>query len=375
MNRSGSLKIVTIVGARPQFIKVKPLVSAVAAHNERTKTIGRPIHQVCVHTGQHYDYEMSKIFFDDLALPKPDYNLDVGSGKHGWQTSEILKKTEDVLIEEKPDVVVVFGDTNSTLAGALAASKLNMPLAHVEAGLRSFNRRMPEEINRIVTDHLSTFLFAPSESAVKNLCDEGIKRGVFSVGDVMYETAMEFAKVAEAKSTVIRRLGLVPREYVLATIHRAENTENEQSLRNIVGALIEISKRESVIWPIHPRTRGCLDKFHLFPGAKDSQHLRLIDPVSYLDMLQLERCARIVFTDSGGVQKETCWFQVPCITLRQETEWIETVQEGRNRLVGTEKQSILDACNHPAPPESRVIASSEQMHAATKIVEVLSSEL
>jgi len=339
------LKIATIVGARPQFIKAKPLSSAIAVHNKGAEEGRRLIDQVLVHTGQHYDYGMSRIFFEDLDLPAPDYDLAVGSGNHGWQTAEMLKKIEDVLLIESPHVVVVFGDTNSTLAGALAAAKLHVPIAHVEAGLRSFNRRMPEEINRVLTDHLSEYLFVPNQSAADNLNSEGIHHGIFQVGDVMYEAAMEFAKRAEVKSTVLQQLRLKPGEYSLATVHRAENTDNEERLENIFAALSEISKELPVVWPLHPRTRGrftSLQHEHARNG-NGSNGLLFVDPVSYLDMLQLEMSARVVLTDSGGVQKEAFWFQVPCVTLRNETEWPETMREGRNQLTGSGKKAILDA--------------------------------
>jgi UDP-GlcNAc3NAcA epimerase len=367
-----SLKVVTIVGARPQFIKAKPLCSAIAAHNQKADGRNRGIDQVLVHTGQHYDYGMSKVFFEELDLPVPDYALGVGSGNHGWQMAEMLKKVEEVLLTETPDVVVVFGDTNSTLAGALAAAKLQTPVAHVEAGLRSFNRNMPEEINRVLTDHLSALLFAPNRTAVDNLNAEGIRRGILEVGDVMYEAAMGFARLAETKSDVLTRLGIAPGSYVLATVHRAENTDSEESLTGILKALDEISSSCPVIWPVHPRTSIRLGKLPRRQDGHRTSQVRLVNPVSYLDMLQLERSARVVITDSGGVQKEACWFEIPCITLRDETEWVDTVQQGRNQLAGTETNAILDAFARTMRADTSIVCgNANQPSASTKIVAAL----
>jgi UDP-N-acetylglucosamine 2-epimerase len=301
------------------------------------------IEEVCIHTGQHYDYEMSQVFFETLELGAPKYHLGVGSGSHGWQTAEILRKTEDILKLEKPNVVVVFGDTNSTLAGALAASKLGVEVAHVEAGLRSFNRAMPEEINRVLTDHVSTLLFAPTLAAVRNLKAEGITNGVHLVGDVMYEIAMEYVRIANKESRILERLELEPHSYSVATVHRAENTDNHERLLSIVDAFREIANQETIIWPVHPRTRQHLQDVHLNGHRNGNNRLHLISPLSYLDMLQLESRARVVMTDSGGVQKEARWFEVPCVTLREETEWTETVEEGWNRLAGSQTESIVGA--------------------------------
>jgi UDP-GlcNAc3NAcA epimerase len=335
------MKLVNLVGARPQFIKVRAVSGAIAGYNRLHANNGRRIHEICVHTGQHYDYEMSEVFFEMLGLQKPEYHLGVGSGSHCWQTAEMIKRSEDVLVAEKPDVVLVYGDTNSTLAGALAAAKLQIPIAHVEAGLRSFNRRMPEETNRVLTDHLATILFAPTQTAVANLRAEGITAGVYLVGDVMYESAVQYLRVAQERSTILQRLAVTHKNYSLATVHRAENTDESTRLRSIVDALLEISGNETIVWPVHPRTRKCLREFKLEERA--SQGLRLIEPVSYLDMLLLEYSARVVLTDSGGVQKEARWFAVPCITLREETEWIETLDAGWNRLAGSNRGKIVDA--------------------------------
>ncbi len=333
------MKIATIAGARPQFIKMKPLSKAIRAHNELYGSSKGAIMEVCVHTGQHYDYQMSQVFFDGLELRLPDYHLGVGSGSHGCQTADMLRKIEEVLQQESPDVVVVFGDTNSTLAGALAAAKLHIPVAHIEAGLRSFNRNMPEEINRVLTDHMARYLFAPTATAVRNLNAEGITHGVSLVGDVMYEAAMEYAEIARKESRILERLGLKPKEFCLATLHRSENTDDPACLRRVVEAFREISKHEDVVWPVHPRSRKRLRELGIdLDGCKG---LLRIEPVSYFDMLKLEASARVVLTDSGGVQKEARWLRVPCVTLRAETEWTETIEEGWNHLVGSGTEEII----------------------------------
>jgi UDP-N-acetylglucosamine 2-epimerase len=340
------VKIATIVGARPQFIKAATVSRAIQTSNEKKKKI----QEILIHTGQHYDYLMDRVFFEELKIPHPNYHLGVGSGSHGKQTGVMLERIEDVLQKEKPGAVLVYGDTNSTLAGALAASKLNIPIAHVEAGLRSYNRRMPEEINRLVTDHLSTFLFCPTAQAVQNLLKEGIKDGkgkiVKNVGDVMYDSILYYSSLAEKKSTILKDLGLfnpqsafrIP-QYYLATLHRAENTDDPKKLKSILKALHEIRKEALVVLPLHPRTKKVMKIYHLSP---DNERIKLIDPVSYLNMLVLERHARAILTDSGGVQKEAYWFRVPCLTLRGETEWVETVKSGWNALVGTETGNILE---------------------------------
>lgn len=345
------MKIVTIVGARPQFIKAAVISRAVKSHNQESAP-KRSIREILVHTGQHYDYLMNRIFFEELEIPKPDYNLGVGSGSHGKQTGAMIERIETVLEKEKPDSVVVYGDTNSTLAGALAAAKLNIPVAHVEAGLRSYVRTMPEEANRLLTDHLATLLFCPTVQAVKNLAKEGIKPGrekiVKNIGDVMYDSILYYSKLAEIKSTILKDLGLIKLQthhskliipnYYLATLHRAENTDDLKRLQSILKALNEIGKKIPVILPLHPRTRKMIKIHHFISKA---QWVRLIDPVSYLNMLMLEKNARAILTDSGGVQKEAYWLRVPCITFRNETEWIETVKSGWNVLVGTGTQNIL----------------------------------
>jgi UDP-N-acetylglucosamine 2-epimerase len=325
------MKVVTVIGARPQFVKAAPVSRAFAAP-------GVGIEEVVVHTGQHYDPQMSAVFFEQLRLEIPKYNLEVGSGSHGEQTSEILRKTERVILDEQPDAVMVYGDTNSTLAGALAAAKLNVPVAHVEAGLRSFNRRMPEEINRVITDHVSRWLFAPTQTAVENLRREGIQDGVYHVGDVMFEAVLDHSELASASSRILETLNLQPKQYVLVTVHRAENTDDPKRLRGIVDALRRLGERETIIWPVHPRTRKALS------GVNGSlRNVMLTEPAGYFDMLVLERNSRLVLTDSGGVQKEACWLQVPCVTLRDETEWVETVAAGWNQLAGADPDRILTA--------------------------------
>lgn len=337
------LKIIDIVGARPQFIKLAPILKAIEQHNRDHPD--RPIHEVLAHTGQHYDYEMSQVFFDELGLKEPDYHLGVGSGSHAYQTAEMLKRIEEVLLKEKPDLVMVYGDTNSTLAGALAAVKQHIPVAHVEAGLRSFNRQMPEEINRVLTDHISDFLFCPTKTAVENLKREGISQGVHLVGDVMYDAVLQYTELAERKSEILERLRLEPKGYALATVHRAENTDDPKRLKAIFQGLVAIAQEGlPAIVPLHPRTRRALSRLSA-PSLLGSSAppLKIIDPVSYLDMLVLEKNARVILTDSGGVQKEAFFFRVPCITLREETEWVETVEAGWNVLVGCDPDRIRQA--------------------------------
>jgi UDP-N-acetylglucosamine 2-epimerase len=349
------MKIVTIVGARPQFIKAGAIRRAIQEFNRRLQPQRykkRQIQEILVHTGQHYDYLMDKVFFEELELPKPDYHLGVGSGSQAKQTGIMLERIEPILQKEDPKVILVYGDTNSTLAGALAAAKLNIPVAHVEAGLRSYHRAMPEEINRLLTDHLATYLFCPTDQAVWNLLKEGIKDGgtrtVKNVGDVMYDSILYYSKLAEEKSSILRDLGLVTvktrnsklktRNYYLATVHRAENTDDRSRLESILNALDEIGRKTHVILPLHPRTRKMMKVYRLFSEFK---RIRFIEPAPYLDMLKLEKNAKAILTDSGGVQKEAYWMKVPCFTLRDETEWVETVKSGWNRLVGTEGKKIV----------------------------------
>jgi len=325
------MKILTVVGARPQFIKLAPL-SKILRENG--------VNEIIIHTGQHYDENMNDLFFKELEIPEPDYNLGIGSGNHGEQTGRMLIEIEKIMLKEKPDLVIVYGDTNSTLAGALAASKLHIKLAHVEAGLRSFNKRMPEEINRVLTDHVSDILFCPTQTAVENLKNEGITKGVYLVGDVMFDALVHFSKISDMKSNILERLNIKPKEYYLATIHRAENTDNYERLKNILTAFSKMD--EMVVFPIHPRTRKMINYYGL-DDLLENDNVKVIDPVGYLDMLKLEKNAKAILTDSGGVQKEAFWLKVPCITLRDETEWIETVNLGWNRLVGSNVEKILEA--------------------------------
>ena len=346
------MKIVTVVGARPQFIKAAPVTKAIRDHNEKEKN--PRITEVLVHTGQHYDHGMSQIFFDELDISEPDLNLGVGSGPHGWQTGQMLVRIEEVLLEEKPDFVVVYGDTNSTLAGALAAVKLHIPVAHVEAGLRSFNREMPEEHNRVVADHCSDLLFCPTQTAMDNLARESITAGVHLVGDTMYDAVLQFSSIARKRSAILEDLGLESKNYFLTTIHRPYNTDIIKNLRNIFQAFAEIE--EVIVFPAHPRTRKKIAALE----SKSSQELvpgnvKMVDPVGYLDMLVLEQNARLILTDSGGMQKEAYFFGVPCITLRPETEWIETVEAGWNVVVGANISAIVDGHQKAisSPPTNR----------------------
>jgi len=352
------LKVVSIVGARPQFIKAASL----------SRVLREEMKEVLVHTGQHYDDNMSRIFFTELGLTEPDYNLGVGSGSHGYQTGIMLERIEEVLIKEKPNFVLVYGDTNSTLAGALSAVKLHIPIGHVEAGLRSFNRTMPEEINRILTDRCSSMLFCPTETAVKNLRREGITQGVYLTGDVMYDAALRFGKIAEKPSTILSDLGVTPKTYLLCTVHRVNNTDFYDNLKGIVQALVEAG--DTVFFSVHPRTKKFLKTYGLIESLKNSPNVRIMDPVSYLDMIQLEKNARKILTDSGGVQKEAYFYLVPCITLREETEWIETVKEGWNILVGTDTRKILQAIQTFLPSSNQSMLFGDG-HASEKIADLI----
>lgn len=312
-------KVITIVGARPQFIKAAAVSRAFRDFPDMT--------EVMVHTGQHFDANMSDVFFRELGIPQPAHNLEVHGGGHGQMTGRMLESIERVLLEEKPDWMLVYGDTNSTIAGALAAAKLHIPVAHVEAGLRSFNRRMPEEVNRVLTDHVSALLFCPTKAAVDNLAAEGIVKGVHQVGDVMYDATLDATRRAKMESTVLDTLGLTPGSYVLATIHRAENTDTAEHLGAVFDYLRAQAKGLPVVLPLHPRTRGAAQRFGVSLDG-----LRIIDPVGYLDMAGLLDGCAMVLTDSGGVQKEAYFHRKPCVTLRDETEWVETVDAGWNRL-------------------------------------------
>lgn len=362
------MKMVSIVGARPQFIK--------AAIVSRALRLRASINEILVHTGQHYDENMSAVFFRELHIPQVDHNLGVGSGSHGLQTGRMLEAIERVLLAERPDCVLVYGDTNSTLAGALASVKLHVPVAHVEAGLRSYNRQMPEEINRVLADHASDVLFAPTERALLNLRHEGIDdRRIHLVGDVMYDAALFYATLAETRSALLTGLGLSPRQYVLATVHRAENTDNPKRLRSIFTGLSAIADELPVVVPLHPRTRAALEQELLL--AEIAERVRFLDPLGYLDMVVLEKNARLIATDSGGVQKEAFFYKVPCVTMRDETEWVELVELAWNRVVAPSSPAAVTSALHLALEAVPAIWQSPygDGHAADSIVDILLREI
>ena len=347
------MKIVTVIGARPQIIKAAALSRAIETH------YADQIKEVIVHTGQHYDDNMSQVFFDELGIPHPDYNLHVGSASHGVQTARMTEGIEEVLIKERPDFIVLYGDTNSTLAGAIAASKLHIPVAHIEAGLRSFNKAMPEEINRIVCDHCSTLLFSPTLAGVENLKREGFPMSndrpftidnpkVYHCGDIMYDNSLHFAQIAEAKAQTIKTLGLEGKPFILATVHRDSNTDQPERLNAIFSAILRLSERTQVVLPLHPRTAKLL-KTHLAAKRQaqlfNSPDIKIIPPASFLEMTALERNARLIMTDSGGVQKEAYFFKKPSIILRPETEWVEIVETGNAILTDADEQRIMEAWN------------------------------
>lgn len=323
-------KIVTVLGARPQFIKAAPLSKILSAS---------VLKELIVHTGQHYDYVMSRTFFNELNIPPPFINLNIGSGSHAYQTGQMLIGIENVLVQEIPDVVLVYGDTNSTLAGALAAAKLHIPVAHIEAGLRSFNRQMPEEHNRVLTDHCADILFCPTTNAVQNLKNEGIVKNVFLVGDTMYDVLIENIKIAQEKSQILEKLSLRPRSFSLLTLHRPSNADDPAIFHGIIKSLLELEK--TIVFPVHPRTQTTLRRCDIdLSGTR----IKTIEPVGYIDMLVLEQNAEFILTDSGGVQKEAYMLGVPCITLRSETEWVETVETGWNILAGKKSLKRLIDC-------------------------------
>lgn len=313
------LKIITIIGARPQFIKAAPVATAL-------KAVG--INEILIHTGQHFDANMSAIFFQELGIPVPTHQLDINGGGHGVMTGRMMQELEPLFQLHRPDAVLIFGDTNSTLAGALVAAKLHIPVAHIEAGLRSYNRAMPEEINRVLADHVSTLLFCPTPTAVANLAAEGITKNVHMVGDVMYDATMTATARAAKESQILTRLNLVPRTYAVATIHRAESTDDPATLGRIIAYLTAATAQHPIILPLHPRTRQCLATAQITLPAT----ITAIEPLGYLDMTQLAHHAALILTDSGGLQKEAYFHHVPCVTLRTETEWVETVTAGWNRL-------------------------------------------
>lgn len=322
------MKIATIIGARPQFIKAAMVSKEISKHS--------CIDEVIIHTGQHFDENMSHIFFEEMGISEPDYNLGIQSLSHGAMTGRQLEEIEKVLVKEKPDWVIVYGDTNSTISGALASVKLHIPVAHVEAGLRSFNRKMPEEINRILTDHIAELLFVPTETAVNNLENEGITEGKIKlVGDVMYDATIHFEQIAEKKSKILEKIKLDPKEYILATVHRQENTDDPEKLKNIFSALADAPL--PVVLPLHPRTKKKINEYKIPLNGQ----IYPIDPIGYLDMVLLEKNANMIVTDSGGIQKEAFFYEVPCITLREETEWVELVENGFSTLVGSDTDKIV----------------------------------
>jgi UDP-N-acetylglucosamine 2-epimerase len=349
------VKLVSVVGARPQFIKACPLSRELRLRHQ----------EVLVHTGQHYDHGMSDVFFEELGIPAPEYHLGIGSATHGAQTGAMLTAVEAVLQKESPDAVIVYGDTNSTLAGALAAAKLHVPVAHVEAGLRSFNRHMPEEINRVVTDHVSTWLFSPSDVARQHLAREGIARGVHVVGDIMVDALRLHAARAATRPEALTRHGLHAGAYYLATVHRAENTDEAGTLRGIFTALGALDK--PVALPLHPRTQKRMTEL----GIEIDGHVRMLPPQGYLDMLALQQGAVCVLTDSGGMQKEAYHLRVPCVTLREETEWVETVAAGWNTVAGTDPDRILAAVARRPGPDTPHPDLYGDGTTARRIVEIL----
>jgi UDP-GlcNAc3NAcA epimerase len=371
------INISTIIGARPQFIKAATVSRAISTHNGNAPRSGSGplIHETIIHTGQHFDANMSEVFFRELEIPKPDYNLGIGGGSHGRNTGRMIEAIEEVLVKEQPDWVLVYGDTDSTLAGALAAAKLHIPVAHVEAGLRSFNRIMPEEVNRIVADQLSTLLFCPTRTAVENLEKEGFphqltaqtRQTVVNVGDVMYDAALYYGDRAQEKSRIMQTLALASKAFVLATIHRAENTDNPERLHNIMAALNRIAAEMPVVLPLHPRTKQKL-------VLADFPAVTFIDPLGYLDMVMLEKNARVIVTDSGGVQKEAYFHGVPCVTVRDETEWVELVEAGVNMLAKAMPESIFAGFQHmhDRPVQTQKLYGDGD--AAGKIISALRSQ-
>ncbi len=358
-NVDNSMKIATIIGARPQFVKAAVISKALshAGHEE-----------ILVNTGQHYDENMARIFFEEMGIPKPDYDLGVGSGTHASQTAGALVGIEEILLKEKPDYIIVFGDTNATVAGALAAAKLHIKIAHIEAGLRSYNRAMPEEINRIVTDVLSDLLFVPTQVASDNLSKEGITSGIHIVGDVMVDSLMTYTEVAEQKSRILDDLNLEKEKFLLMTIHRPSNADHDDRLLSILKEVSNINL--PVIFPVHPRSRARVEKLI----SQTSGDIRIIEPVGYLDMMLLEKYSKVIITDSGGVQKEAYLHMTPCLTVRGETEWVETVEDGWNYLVGNQLKKISQLA-YDFPEPKRWKHHYGDGHASDKVVQLLEKNL
>ena len=358
------MKIVSIIGARPQFIKA-------AALSRYLKSIP-DVKEIILHTGQHYDNNMSDNFFSELDIPIPDYNLQVGSDTPARQTAKMMMGIEDIVFKEWPDFILIYGDTNSTIAGALVGAKLHIPIAHIEAGLRSYDREMPEEINRVVSDAISTILFCPTQTAVNNLKRIGITKGVYNVGDIMLETYLYYKDQAQKNSEILNKLNLKPKEFILCTIHRASNTDNIENLKNIFIGLT--NSKESIILPLHPRTKKKINQNESFKKYIGS-NIKIIDPVGYFDMICLEANAKKIVTDSGGVQKEAYFNKVPCITLRENTEWIETIEQSVNQLVGVDPEKIKESINNFLPPEQNYLKNLYgDGKTSAKILEILLSK-
>jgi UDP-GlcNAc3NAcA epimerase len=355
------IKISTLVGARPQFIK------AAAISRVIKDEFSNLFSEIIIHTGQHYDKKMSDFFFDELDIPLPSHNMNISSSKHGEMTGRMIIEFERYLLENRTDYVLVYGDTNSTLAGMLAATKLGIPVVHVEAGLRSFNIKMPEEMNRILVDRLSTFLFCPTLQAVNNLSNEGINAGVHQVGDVMLDIALYYKDKAKIKSNVLLNHNLRPHDFYLATCHRQENTNNNDRLNQIFSAIAELADSNKVILPLHPRTKKYLEHNKILDLLKN---VIVTEPLSFMDMIVLEQSAKAILTDSGGMQKEAFFYGVPCITMRDETEWVETVELGWNKIVGADKDKILNAANSLSYGESGASPYGDGL-ASRKILKIL----
>jgi UDP-GlcNAc3NAcA epimerase len=362
-----SIKWIDIVGARPQFVKLSPILKSIQKHNQSPFQI--KIEEILIHTGQHYDENMSRVFFEEFNLKAPDYHLGIGSLSQPEQTAEILKHCSFVLAKEKPDVVVVYGDTNSTLGGALAAAKLNLPIAHVEAGIRSFNKKMQEEINRILADHISSFLFCPTQTAVENLKHEGVTKGVCFAGDVMYDAILQNIPFAEKHEGILKQIGIAPQKYFIATVHRAENTDAPEKLSAILNGLQDVAKKIApVVIPLHPRTRNRLETLRVSISG-----LIVIEPLSYLEMLVLLKNAKGILTDSGGLQKEAYFLQIPCVTLREDTEWVETLDTGWNVLAGFDSKKIVESLMQVLESPKKNLPLFGDGNASDKIVDILVS--
>jgi len=347
------MKIITIIGARPQIIKAAAISRAIHTHFKDQIT------ELIVHTGQHYDDNMSAIFFTEMGIPAADYNLSVGSGNHGAQTAKMMEGIETILLKERPDALLVYGDTNSTLAGALAAAKIHIPVVHIEAGLRSYNKSMPEEINRITCDHCSTLLFSPTQQGIENLIKEGFSKAIhtkatvdrpliFKTGDIMFDNSMFFSNIAKEKVGIVEQLELTKEAFILCTIHRDSNTDNTENLNQIIRGLLQIQRvsNQSIVLPLHPRTRKKMTELLNPSVAKelsDNSKIHVIDPAGFLDMISLESNCSLVITDSGGVQKEAFFFQKPCVILREQTEWVEIVENGNALLVGSSEEKLIEA--------------------------------